>query len=225
MSLINNLNNTDFIVMLITLISMFYGYNRGLVKESLSIISLFFAGYLSLYFYPNISIFFKKYINLDYLTDGFSFGILFLFIYSISSIFSNFLAKFIKNISLDILDKNFGIVFGFLRAVFLLSILNIGISWFIWKEDIPIWIKESKSINIINYTSSFILKLIPESKIVKIEETFDMKIDKQLDRLPEYNKIKKLSEPKLKNQEKVNQGYTTNDNESLDQLFNIENNE
>ena len=155
--------------MLITLISMFYGYNRGLVKESLSIISLFFAGYLSLNFYPNISIFFKEYINLDYLTDGFSFGILFLFIYSIFSIFSNFLAKFIKNISLDILDKNFGIIFGFLRAVFLLSILNIGMIWFVWKEDVPIWIKDSKSVNVISYTSSFILKRIPEKKIIKIE--------------------------------------------------------
>ena len=52
-----------------------------------------------------------------------------------------------------------------------------------------------------------------------------MKIDKQLNQVPAYNKIKKLIEPKLKNQEKKTQGYTINDNESLDQLFNIENNE
>lgn len=224
MSLINNLNNTDFIVMLITLISMFYGYNRGLVKEILSILSLIFSGYLSLNFYPNISKFLKQYINLDYLTDALSFGILFLFIYSVLVIFSGFIAKFIKSISLEILDKNLGIIFGFIRSLFLLSIINILMIWFVWREDIPIWIKEAKSANIINYSSNILLNFIPKKNIVDLEQTFDIKIKEKMSLYPKFNEdIKKLSEPAMKNPKINSKGYSKNDNESLDQLFNIEN--
>ena len=224
MSLINNLNNTDFIVMLITLISMFYGYNRGLVKEILSILSLIFSGYLSLNFYPNISKFLKQYINLDYLTDALSFGILFLFIYSVLVIFSGFIAKFIKSISLEILDKNLGIIFGFIRSLFLLSIINILMIWFVWREDIPIWIKEAKSANIINYSSNILLNFVPKKNIVDLEQTFDIKIKEKMSLYPKFNEdIKKLSEPAMKNPKINSKGYSKNDNESLDQLFNIEN--
>ena len=224
MSLINNLNNTDFIVMLITLISMFYGYNRGLVKEILSILSLVFSGYLSLNFYPNISKFLKQYIYLDYLTDALSFGILFLFIYSVLVIFSGFIAKFIKSISLEILDKNLGIIFGFIRSLFLLSIINILMIWFVWREDIPIWIKEAKSANIINYSSNILLNFIPKKNIVDLEQTFDIKIKEKMSLYPKFNEdIKKLSEPAMKNPKINSKGYSKNDNESLDQLFNIEN--
>jgi len=224
LSLINNLNNTDFIVMLITLISMFYGYNRGLVKEILSILSLIFSGYLSLNFYPNISKFLKQYINLDYLTDALSFGILFLFIYSVLVIFSGFIAKFIKSISLEILDKNLGIIFGFIRSLFLLSIINILMIWFVWREDIPIWIKEAKSANIINYSSNILLNFVPKKNIVDLEQTFDIKIKEKMSLYPKFNEdIKKLSEPAMKNPKINSKGYSKNDNESLDQLFNIEN--
>lgn len=210
--------------MLITLISMFYGYNRGLVKEILSILSLVFSGYLSLNFYPNISKFLKQYINLDYLTDALSFGILFLFIYSVLVIFSGFIAKFIKSISLEILDKNLGIIFGFIRSLFLLSIINILMIWFVWREDIPIWIKEAKSANIINYSSNILLNFIPKKNIVDLEQTFDIKIKEKMSLYPKFNEdIKKLSEPAMKNPNINSKGYSKNDNESLDQLFNIEN--
>ena len=59
MSFINNLNNADFIVMLLILLAMLRGYLSGFVKEFLSIFSIFFSGYLSTYFYPNISLFIK----------------------------------------------------------------------------------------------------------------------------------------------------------------------
>ena len=184
--------------MLITLISMFYGYN--------------------------ISKFLKQYINLDYLTDALSFGILFLFIYSVLVIFSGFIAKFIKSISLEILDKNLGIIFGFIRSLFLLSIINILMIWFVWREDIPIWIKEAKSANIINYSSNILLNFIPKKNIVDLEQTFDIKIKEKMSLYPKFNEdIKKLSEPAMKNPKINSKGYSKNDNESLDQLFNIEN--
>ena len=77
MSFINNLNNADFIVMLLILLAMLRGYLRGFVKEFLSIVSIFFSGYLSTYFYPNISLFIKEYIEMGVIADIISLSILF----------------------------------------------------------------------------------------------------------------------------------------------------
>ena len=82
MSFINNLNNTDFIVMLIILLAMLYGYFRGFIREFLSIFSIFFSGYLSVYSYPNISLFIKRFIEMGIITDVISLSVLFFFIYS-----------------------------------------------------------------------------------------------------------------------------------------------
>ena len=77
MSFLNNLNNADFIVMLLILLAMLRGYLRGFVKEFLSIFSIFFSGYLSTYFYPNISLFIKRYIEMGVVADIISLSILF----------------------------------------------------------------------------------------------------------------------------------------------------
>ena len=77
MSFINNLNNADFIVMLLILLAMLRGYLRGFVKEFLSIFSIFFSGYISIYFYPNISLFIKRYIEMGVVSDIISLSILF----------------------------------------------------------------------------------------------------------------------------------------------------
>ena len=86
LSFINNLNNADFLVMLLILLAMLRGYLRGFVKEFLSIFSIFFSGYISIYFYPNISLFIKKYIEMGVIADIISLSILFFFIYSCFSI-------------------------------------------------------------------------------------------------------------------------------------------
>ena len=124
MSFINNLNNADFIVMLLYYLQCF-GYLRGFVKEFLSIFSIFISGYLSIYFYPDISLFIKKYVEMGVIADIISLSILFFFIYSCFSILIKLLTKKINNTSLEIFDKNFGIIFGFVKAMILLSIINI----------------------------------------------------------------------------------------------------
>ena len=55
MSFLNNLNNADFIVMLLILLAMLRG-SLQICKEFYLFFYLF-SGYLSTYFYPNISLF------------------------------------------------------------------------------------------------------------------------------------------------------------------------
>ena len=226
MSFLNNLNNADILVLLFTLASMLYGYVRGLFKETLSIVSLFISGYFSLEMYPIISVFLKKYIEMHIIADGVSLAILFVLIYSVVKIIINLGAKQIKNSSLEVIDKNFGILFGLIRAFVILSLIYVIFIWTIWKDGSPIWVKEAQTTKIINSTSNMLLAFVPEKTIIKLQSIFGIKnIPNLTNNTEDKQNINKYVEPLLDKKNKSSEGYSPNDNESLDQLFNIENNE
>lgn len=226
MSLINNLSQIDLLILVVTIISMFYGYVRGLIKETLSILSIFISGYLSTILYPDISLFIKEYIDMAILADGISFVVLFILIYSIISILSNFIVKSVYNTPIKILDKNFGIIFGFIRSLLIFSILNILLIWVFWKNTIPPYISEAKSMILVNYTSSKILDILPNDSLLKIKNIFGIEFNNENKKIIINKKnIDRYSEPIIENNLKKNKGYSADDNDSLNKLFNIENNE
>ena len=212
--------------MLIILLAMLRGYLRGFVKEFLSIFSIFFSGYISIYFYPNISLFIKRYIEMGVISDIISLSILFFFIYSCFSIAIKIIIKKINNTSLEIFDKNFGIIFGFIKAMILLSIINILLVITIWNKSYPSWLNDSKSLNFIKYGSNIILKIIPDSTMSQLKKIFEIDISKNFNDSYKSLKPEEYGEPGLnKNKYKKKEGYSINDNESLNKLFNIENND
>jgi membrane protein required for colicin V production len=226
LSLINNLSQIDLLILVVTIISMFYGYVRGLIKETLSILSIFISGYLSTILYPDISLFIKEYIDMAILADGISFVVLFILIYSIISILSNFIVKSVYNTPIKILDKNFGIIFGFIRSLLIFSILNILLIWVFWKNTIPPYISEAKSMILVNYTSSKILDILPNDSLLKIKNIFGIEFNNENKKIIINKKnIDRYSEPIIENNLKKNKGYSADDNDSLNKLFNIENNE
>ena len=202
---------------------MIYGYTRGLIKEVLSILSIIVSGYFSVILYPDISMSVKKYIDMVLLADSISFAILFLLIYSSINIFTNFIVSSISKTSLKIFDKNFVILLVF-RSLLILSLLNILLTWVLWKKNIPSWMNNSKTMLLINYSSSKIIELVPKESLKKIEQTFNISLNKNNIEMFN-NKIEKYNEPIIeKNKSIKKQGYS-DDNESLDKLFNIESNE
>ena len=224
MSFINNFNQLDIIIIIVTIVSMIYGYLRGLIKEILSIFSILISVYISINVYPKISLFIKEYIEMAVLADSISFALMFLFIYSLINIFSNFIVTSISNTPLRILDKNFGILFGFFRALLILSLLNILLNWTLWKKNIPEWINGSRAILLINYTSDKFIKILPSKSLESIEQLFNISLDNDVKKLINNNKkLDKYNEPIInlkKNDD--HKGYSDTDNESLDKLFNIE---
>ena len=226
MSLINNLTQIDLLILVVTIISMFYGYIRGLIKEILSILSIFLSGYFSTILYPEISLFIKEYIDMAILADGTSFVILFILIYSIISILSNLIITSIYNTPIKIFDKNFGIIFGFFRSLLIFSILNILLIWIFWKNTIPAYINEAKSMVLINYTSRKILDILPKNSLLKIRSIFGVDSNIEIKKIIiDKKNIEKYSEPVIDNTLKKNKGYSADDNDSLNKLFNIENND
>ena len=226
MSFINNFNQTDILIIILTIISMIYGYSRGLMKESLSIFSILISVYISIFLYPNISLFIKEYIEMVILADSISFALMFLFLYSLINIFSNFIVSSITNTPIRILDKNFGILFGFFRALLIFSLLNILLNWTLWKKNTPKWLNNSKSMVLINYTSNKLIKILPTRSLKSIEQLFNISLDDGVKSFINNEKqLEKYNEPIINFKKDNNQkGYSESDNDSLDKLFNIESN-
>ena len=226
MSFINNFNPIDIIIIILTIISMIYGYARGLIKEILSILSILISVYMSINLYPNISLFIKEYIEMAVLADSISFALMFLFLYSLINIFSNFIISSITNTPIRILDKNFGILFGFFRALLILSLFNILLYLTLWKKNIPEWLNNSKSMILIDYTSDKLIKILPSRSLKSIEQLFNISLDNGVKKFINKEKqIDKYNEPVINLRKDNNQkGYSESDNDSLDKLFNIESN-
>ena len=226
MSFINNFNQIDILMIILTVISMIYGYSRGLIKEILSILSLLVSVYISINLYPNISLFIKEYIEMAMLADGISFALMFLFLYSLINIFSNIIVASIINTPIRVLDKNFGILFGFFRALLIFSLLNILLYWTLWKESKPVWLVNSKSMVLINYTSDKLIKILPNNSLKNIEELFNISLDNGVKEFIDNEKqLDKYNEPVINlKKEDSQKGYSESDNDSLDKLFNIESN-
>ena len=205
---------------------MIYGYSRGLIKEILSILSILLSVYISIYVYPNISLFIKEYIDMAVLADSISFALMFLFLYSLINIFSNFIVSSITNTPIKILDKNFGILFGFFRALLIFSLLNILLYWTLWKNNIPVWLNNSKSMILVNYTSDKLIQILPSRSLESVEQLFNISLDKGTKKFINKKKqLDKYNEPVINLKKDNNQkGYSESDNDSLDKLFNIENN-
>ncbi len=226
MSFINNFNQIDIIIITLTIISMIYGYSRGLIKEILSILSLLVSVYISINVYPNISLFIKEYIEMAVLADSISFALMFLFLYSLINIFSNFIISSMTNTPIRILDKNFGILFGFFRALLIFSLLNILIYSTLWKKNVPEWLNNSKSMVLVNYTSNKLIQVLPNKSLKSIEQLFNISLDNGIKKFINKEKqIDKYNEPIINlKKDDTRKGYSESDNESLDKLFNIESN-
>ena len=176
--------------------------------------------------YPNISLFIKKYIEMVVLADSISFALMFLFLYSLINIFINFIVSNITNTPLRILDKNFGIFFGFFRALLIFSLLNILLYWTLWKKNKPVWLNNSKSMILINYTSNKLIQILPSRSLKSIEQLFNISLDNGVEKFINKEKqLNKYNEPIINLKKDDNQkGYSDSDNDSLDKLFNIESN-
>ena len=107
-----------------------------------------------------------------------------------------------------------------------LSILNILLVITIWKKSYPSWIIESKSLNLVRYGSNILVNIIPLNTINQLQKIFEIDISQSISDDSKDFQAEQYGEPDLnKNKNLKKEGYSNNDNESLNKLFNIENND
>ncbi len=159
--------SVDIIIISIVLLSLIFGWVRGLTKEMLSIIAWFGGGYLAVILFPYTKELARSYISHGLIADFVTICGLFVLFLTIISIFNYFCSNFIKKSVLNITDKALGAIFGIIRGILIVAILDLVIAQCMLNET-PKWIEDSKLRPTITSVSDFIILILPDPIQAKI---------------------------------------------------------
>ncbi len=227
-----NLNNLDFIILAIVIISALIALNRGLIKEVLSIVGWVLSTIMIVYSLPVCVPFVKKYIENGIIagvaTSLAIFVIFFIvWIYTTSSVVGK-----IRTSKLNGLDRFLGLFFGVMRAFLLIVLFNIMMSWIIPNEKQPEFLAKSKYYQLAGTFAKPLENMIPQEtlKLIK-DQTLPMGLNEK-DKTNENEKeddeaqilFEKLAKPQIKKVlkeelSKEAKGYKENEREDLERLI------
>ena len=227
----------DVFVIAVILISIVIAFLRGFVREVLTILGIvggmaaayvggpLLVPYMSGWFgltEENSSDKFFDILPYPILVDSLSYGVIFIVFVIILSIISHFLASFVKNLGLGILDRTLGVVFGFVRGVFVLGLMYLLPYYLASNEQKEKWFKSSKSYIYLEISSSWIDRLIPKTMADNMQDGMETVKDVSDTRkkLEEMDLLKRGSDNKSSPNKN---GYSPEFRKDMDKLFEYNN--
>lgn len=223
------MNNLDVVIIIVVAVSALIAFNRGLVKEVLSIVGWVLATAAIIYLLPIFLPISKKFITngilAGILTALFIFITFFIFwIYSTSQIIGK-----IRTSKLNGLDRLLGLFFGVMRAFLLVILFNIMVSWIIPVDKQSEVLQQSKYYQLAGSFAKPLEEMIPQETLDLIKEKTQSlsKEEKENDEDSSTELFEKLARPRIKKkiEEKSGQikesfeGYHESEREDLDRLI------
>jgi membrane protein required for colicin V production len=169
----------DIVVIVVLLISCVISFLRGFVREILTIFGLFGAAMTALIAGPKLSPGIEKWLLGDLPADTeeklwgvvpydlaapvIAYAGLFVVTLILLSVISHYIAKSVHALGLGPVDRSLGVIFGLARGVLLIGLLYLPFHILMVEEDKEEWFATSHSYSYVEYTSAFLLNLMPES--------------------------------------------------------------
>lgn len=177
------LNNVDVIILIGIALSMLVAFIRGFVKEVLSILGLVFFIVLSTYLSPLILPWMNQYIESKTLSYVVIVLLIMAVFYTVWIISTDKLIAKIRTSTLSFMDRLFGLLFGFLRAVLILGFCYLVVKITLPEELKEGPLKESKYFTMAESCSGLIENMLPEDFVKNtVKSVEDMnKVEKKKD--------------------------------------------
>ena len=153
----------DIFLVAVMFISGLLAMLRGLTREVLSIMAWALAAVATYYVWPQYKDEVRQYVEPQILADVALATGIFIIVLIIVSLITVRVADRVLDSSVGALDRTLGFIFGLGRGLILVVILYLFYSWLVPKEDQPQWIKEARSLPIIEQTGDMIVSLLPEN--------------------------------------------------------------
>lgn len=215
------LNNIDVIILIGTAISMLIAFIRGFVKEVLSVIGLALFVVLVLFASPFLTDLFKPYIQSLMLTKTIVFLLLMAVFYGLWIVGTDKLIARIRTSSLSFMDRLFGLLFGFLRAVIILSFCFLLVKLMLPEELKDGSFKKSKYFMMAEGCSDLLEKIIPEEKLKdtlkSVEDVNKVEKDRKAEK-DNKNEAKEKEDNKKENEVKA---PSKQDQEQMNKMFDL----
>ncbi|HQX27314.1 MAG TPA: CvpA family protein [Alphaproteobacteria bacterium] len=228
----------DVIVLIITLISAFIAFLRGLIREVLTIFGVVGGLAAAWYAGPILLPYMENWLGVkegvepekllgvlpyDILAVILAYGVIFIVVALVLSIVSHILAETARAIGLGPVDRTLGVIFGIARGILLVSIPVMVMQLITSDEQRAEWFKDSKTYFYVDQVSVALLDMVPDSTVEKFKE--DAETIKESagtrEKLQQMDILKGGAprEEELPPSESGTEGYTNEFRDEMDQLF------
>lgn len=182
----NSISFFDTIMLLLVFLSSFFSMLRGFTRETLSILSWVFATLASFIAYTNDQSrnFAEGLLQPDWLAYSILVGITFIVTLIVSAFISSKISKLVLKSNIGILDRIFGICFGFIRGYLIIMLLFLAMTW-LFDNNEPKWLKKSIFHDHLTNTKDRIFSYLPEnpSQLIEIINFDSIEENADLDQL------------------------------------------
>lgn len=159
------MTSADLIIIAILALSALLAFMRGFVREVLSIGAWVGAALATIYGFPLLQPFARKYIEVTLFADIAAGVSIFVVALIILTVLSHALAKNVRGSALGAVDRSLGLLFGLVRGAVLVCLAYLVMAWAIPQEDRPVWIAESRTLPLVQQGADLLLKILPESAL------------------------------------------------------------
>lgn len=156
------MNAFDFAVIGIVLVSGFFAFYRGFVREALSIAVWISAAVAALYAIPYVQPLFERMLPKGIVAEIAAGGAVFILALMVLHLVSGALARRVKDSALSPIDRSLGLLFGLARGLLLACLGYIALAWFMPPgERPPKWFAEARSAPLLAAGADKILRIVP----------------------------------------------------------------
>ncbi len=129
------MNTFDIVVIVVTAFCLIRGAYKGLIGEVSGIIGVVAGFYGAHTYYPQIAVYGQQWIDSAPIRNLIAFFVLFCGVLIAVHLISILIQKFLKLVFLGWVDRTFGLVFGALKGVLIISVFFIMVTTFLPKNS------------------------------------------------------------------------------------------
>ncbi len=215
------MNTTDIAVLVILLVSGLFALIRGFVKEVLGVAGWVGAAFATLYVFRWVTPWFRKFIAVPWLADGAAGVTVFVIVLVILSTITHVIARRVHQSNFSTLDKSLGLVFGLVRGAVVVCLGYLALGWaFTSADQYPSWVREARTMPIIERGARLIEQLIPESAKRRGAQAVNDAAAKTREGIAAKQEFDQLSQPAPKaDAPKDREGYNRDEIKDMNRLF------
>lgn len=152
----------DFAVIGVIILSGYFAYSRGFVREALSIAAWINASFVALYTFPYVLPLFEKVLPKGVIANVCAAAVVFILALMVLHMISNALARRVKDSSLSPVDRTFGLIFGLARGLIFVCLGYIALAWMLpGGKDRPKWFADARSIPYLDAGAGKLRSFVP----------------------------------------------------------------
>jgi membrane protein required for colicin V production len=158
---LNDIHMLDIVVAAVVLLSAWIAYMRGLIREVFSLGTWIGAVAITLYFYPEASLWTRQHIQTEFAADLAAGAGLFAGSFFVFRLAGSAIAESIARNDQNALDRSAGFLFGLFRGGLLVVVAYTAFSWFVPDEQQPGWLTGAKVAPLLQEGSRKLLEVLP----------------------------------------------------------------